>query len=256
MLIDTHAHLNDERLLGRAEEIVSGMAAANLAAIVNVGYDRASSESAFALSNKYEKLYAVLGIHPHDARLAATDDYDYIKNVANNPKVVAIGETGLDFFYDRSDRDTQKRVFIEHLELASSLKLPVVIHMRDAYEETYRILQDHKALLHYGAVMHCYMGSLEMLKRFCAFDTLYYSYGGAITFKNAKKEDVVKATPLDRLLLETDCPYMSPVPHRSKDNEPKYIHFVKDKIQESMPDVDIASVTTANALSLFKRIKI
>jgi TatD DNase family protein len=254
MLIDTHAHLNDERLLPEVEKIVKEMKSKNLEAIVNVGYDRKSSEISLELSEKYSTVYAVLGIHPHDSRLAAKEDYDFIGASALNSKVVGIGETGLDYFYDLSDRETQKRVFVEHLELADSLKLPVVIHLRDAYSDMYQLLKDNKKYLNNGAMLHCYSGSLEMLKLFLKFDSVYFSYGGAITFKNAQKEEIVLATPLDRLLVETDCPYMTPVPYRGKTNCPEYVNLVADKIKSWLPDKDIESITTANAKTLFKKI--
>lgn len=255
MLIDTHAHLNDPRLYPEAENLVANMAEDNLEAIVNVSYDRKSCEVSLKLAEKYEKVYAVLGIHPHDSRLAKRDDYDFIAKNAANPKVLAVGETGLDYFYDHSDRETQKRVFIEHLELADSLNLPVVIHLRDAYQDMYGLLNDHKRLFSNGLMLHCYSGSLEMLKQFLKFDPIYFSYGGAVTFKNADKEGVVKATPIDRLLLETDCPYMTPVPFRGQINYPKYINYVKDKIQGWLKDCDVEAITTQNAKTLFKKLK-
>lgn len=251
MLIDTHAHLNDERLYPLRADIVSRMEECNLESIINVGYDRASSELALSIAEEYEKLYAVVGIHPHDAKTATEEDYRYFESVSTNKKVVAIGEIGLDFYYDLSDREVQKRVFIEQLELAHSLKLPVVMHVRDAYGLALEILKEHKRFLEYGGVMHCYAGSKELLRDFVDLG-LHASFGGVITFKNFQKSEVVKSCPEDRLLLETDCPYMTPVPHRGKTNLPEYVSLVRDKIQEWRPEMDVERVTTENAKRLFK----
>lgn len=250
MLIDTHAHLNDERLLPIAGEIVGTMPQKGLGAIINIGFDRPSSELALSLAHTYEPLYAVVGIHPHDAKTATQDDYRYFESVSTDKKVVAIGEIGLDFYYDLSDRDVQKKVFIEQLALAHALKLPVVMHVRDAYGLALEILKENKRFLEYGGVMHCYAGSKELLKDFVSLG-LHASFGGVITFKNFAKQEVVKSCPADRLLLETDCPYMTPVPYRGKTNMPEYISLVRDKIQEWRPDIDVESVTTQNAKRLF-----
>lgn len=251
MIIDTHAHLNDERLVPLAQEIMGTMQEKGLGAIINVGYDRPSSELALKQAREYENLYAVVGIHPHDAKAQTQDDYRYFESVSQDKKVVAIGEIGLDFYYDLSDRDVQKRVFIEQLELAHALKLPVVMHVRDAYGLALEILKENKRFLEYSGVMHCYAGSKELLKEFVDLG-LYASFGGVTTFKNFGKAEVVKYCPSDRLLLETDCPYMTPVPYRGKTNMPEYITLVRDKIQEWRDDVDVESVTTRNARSLFK----
>ena len=251
MIIDTHAHLNDERLVPLAQEIMGTMQEKGLGAIINVGYDRPSSELALKQAREYENLYAVVGIHPHDAKAQTQDDYRYFESVSQDKKVVAIGEIGLDFYYDLSDRDVQKRVFVEQLELAHALKLPVVMHVRDAYGLALEILKENKRFLEYSGVMHCYAGSKELLKEFVDLG-LYASFGGVTTFKNFGKAEVVKYCPSDRLLLETDCPYMTPVPYRGKTNMPEYIILVRDKIQEWRDDVDVESVTTRNARSLFK----
>lgn len=251
MIIDTHAHLNDERLVPLAQEIMGTMQEKGLGAIINVGYDRPSSELALKQAREYENLYAVVGIHPHDAKAQTQDDYRYFESVSQDKKVVAIGEIGLDFYYDLSDRDVQKRVFVEQLELAHALKLPVVMHVRDAYGLALEILKENKRFLEYSGVMHCYAGSKELLKEFVDLG-LYASFGGVTTFKNFGKAEVVKYCPSDRLLLETDCPYMTPVPYRGKTNMPEYITLVRDKIQEWRDDVDVESVTTRNARSLFK----
>ena len=251
MIIDTHAHLNDERLSPLIGEIMGTMQTKGLGAIINVGYDRPSSELALAQAREYDNLYAVVGIHPHDAKAQTGDDYTYFESVSKDKKVVAIGEIGLDLYYDLSDREVQKRVFIEQLELAHSLQLPVVMHVRDAYGLALEILKENKRFLEHSGVMHCYAGSKELLKEFVDLG-LYASFGGVTTFKNFGKAEVVKYCPADRLLLETDCPYMTPVPYRGKTNMPEYITLVRDKIQEWRDDIDVENVTTQNARRLFK----
>lgn len=255
MLIDTHAHLNDERLIPEAEEIALNLKSDGLAAIVDVGFDRKTSEIAVAHADAFDGVFAVVGIHPHDSQYAGQADYDYFSEVSKKEKVVAIGEIGLDFYYDLSDRKTQERVFLEQLELAHGLKLPVVIHLRDAYELMLRLLKDNRRYLEYGSVLHCYSGSTEMLKEFAKLE-MYFSYGGAVTFKNANKGDVVRAMPRDRLLLETDCPYMTPVPNRGKTNYPKYVYLTAEKIQEFLPEVDVNAVSYENSLNFYKKMKI
>ncbi len=251
MLIDTHAHLNDERLAPLIDEIMGSTTEKGLEKIVNVGYDRASSELALHQAESYANLFAVVGVHPHDAKNATEDDYRYFERVATNEKVVALGEIGLDFYYDLSERDVQKRVFVEQLELAHYLKLPVVMHVRDAYGLALEMLKERKRLLEYGGVMHCYAGSLELLKEFDKLG-LYFSFGGVTTFKNFGKEEVIKACPKEKLMLETDCPYMTPVPFRGKTNMPEYITYVRDKIQSWRADFDVEEVTTENAKRFFK----
>ena len=164
---------------------------------------------------------------------------------------MAIGEIGLDYYYDLSDRDVQKRVFHEQIELAHSLKKPMIFHIRDAYGDALQILKEHRGDLEYGGVMHCYGGSTEMMREFVKLG-LHIAFGGAVTFKSFGKAEVVKAVPADRLLLETDCPYMTPVPFRGKDNIPEYIAFVRDKIQEWRTDISVEEVTSENARTLFK----
>jgi TatD DNase family protein len=250
-LIDTHAHLNDGRLLPQAESIAAAMDADGLSRIINVAWDVASAETAVNLAGHFEPFYAVVGIHPHEAKNADRQAYDKLISLAGHPKTLAYGEIGLDFFYDLSERDVQKRVFIEQLEIAHGLKLPVVVHLRDAYGEMLSILKEKRSDLAYGLVLHCYSGSEEMVREFSRFDA-YFSFGGAITFKNANKEPVLRAVPADRLMLETDCPYMTPVPYRGQTNYPRYIALVAEKLQSMFPERDIAALTTENARRFFR----
>lgn len=254
MLIDTHAHLNDERLYPEIPEIVNNMAKDGLKGIINVGYDLKSSRISVELAEKHENIYAAVGVHPHDAKYYSDKARDYFIKAAENPKVVAIGEIGLDFHYDYSPRDVQKRVFAEQLQLAHSLNLPVIIHLREAYEEMYALLNENKELLTSGFVLHCYSGSAEMAARYDRFDP-YYSFGGAITF--AKHKDIViKSIRKDRLLLETDCPYMTPAPFRGKLNRPAYVRYAGERMAEflGVSSEEIEKITTENARRLFRRL--
>lgn len=256
MIIDTHAHLNDEKLLPRADEIHSALKENGLLAVINVGYDRKSSETCVNLAADFHRYYATVGIHPHDSRLARQDDYDRFAVLAQQKKVVAIGEIGLDFYYDLSPRDIQERVFVEQMELAQSLKLPVVIHLRDAYAPMLRLLKENKNKLEYGFLLHCYSGSAEMLYEYARLGG-YFSFGGAITFKNATdKPNVIKSAPPDKILVETDCPYMTPTPFRGKTNEPKYVNLVVDRLAEILGQEreEVISVTTNNARTFFKKL--
>lgn len=252
MIIDSHAHLSDPRLINRAGEIVGGLADAGLEAVVEVGFDKASSQSAAQLSSKYPNVFAAVGSHPHEAKDYDVDCEKLYKELAALDKVVAIGEIGLDYYYDLSPRDVQKDVFARQIDLAHEVGLPVILHIRDAYKDALDILYSKRDKLGAGALLHCYSSSAEMIKQFDKFDC-YYAFGGAITFKNAKKDDVILAAPLDRLLVETDSPYMTPAPHRGEPNEPKYINFVIDKIAEvrSMKREEVVEITRQNTKRLF-----
>lgn len=248
-MIDTHAHLNDEDLIARASEIINDD---YFDAIIVPGYDYESSQTALALAIKHQKVYATLGCHPHDSKDFSTKEYDFYLQNAKCEKVVGIGEIGLDYHYDNSPRDIQKEVFKKQIDLAYKVSLPVVLHVRDAYKDTLDILTEMKDKLTNGVLLHCYSGSSEMVKEFSKFDA-YFAFGGAVTYKNAKKEDVLKAVSLDRLLLETDCPYMTPVPHRGKLNEPKYIRHTLEHIAKvlEMDEGELDKLTTQNAKRFF-----
>ena len=256
-MIDTHCHLNDEKLLPIADRIVGDFACDKIESAICVGYDMPSSRLAVELADKYDALYCAVGIHPHDADTLSAEAYQELKVLASNQKCVAIGEIGLDYYYDLSERDVQRKAFAEQIELADEVGLPVVLHVRDAYDDARKILFDMKSYLNHGLLLHCYSGSSEYVKVFDKLDA-YYSFGGAITFKNARHNIEALATvPLDRLVLETDCPYMTPVPFRGKLNEPKYVSLVLEKASEVL-DVDkdrLEKITTENAKRLFYRMK-
>ena len=252
MIIDSHAHLSDERLIGRVGEISKRLHEEGLESVFEVGFDLQSSKSAIDFADKYDNIYAIIGTHPHDAKYYDSEVEEFYLQNANNKKVLAIGEIGLDYFYDKSERDVQRDVFAKQIILADKVGLPIVLHIRDAYGDAIDILNAHKDKLNHGVLLHCYSGSVEMIKQFNKYDC-YYALGGAITFKNAKKDDVITAIPEDRLLVETDCPYMTPAPYRGQPNEPKYVNLVVDKIA-SVKGVDreiIEKMTYENTRKLF-----
>lgn len=256
MLIDSHAHLNDKRLLSELDQIIADMPKDNLEAIVNVGYDLASSKLSVDIA-KHDRVFAAVGIHPHDAKDAGQEAYDFFAQSVRNKKVVAIGEIGLDFYYDYSPREIQQKAFLEQLELADSLSLPVIIHLRDAYQIMLELLKQNKPKLKNGAILHCYSGSAEMMREYAKLG-LYFSYGGAITFKNAvEKPRIVAETPIEKILLETDCPYMTPEPHRGRLNYPKYVSLVAQKVAlyTNKPYEEIIEITNKNTKELFQKMK-
>ncbi len=258
MLIDTHCHLTDARLSSDVEDIVFRANERDLLAMITVGYDRPSSLKGAKIASKYENVYCALGVHPHDADTAVEDVYSEFRDIAfSNEKVVAIGEIGLDYYRDLSPRDIQKKAFREQIEIANELRLPVCLHVRDAYEDCRAVLEETKHLLSYGVLLHCYSGSSEMVKVFSRYDA-YFAFGGAITFSNARKNiESLMAVPRDRLLLETDAPYLTPVPFRGKTNRPELIRYVADKVAEvlSISREEADEITVRNTKELFRRIK-
>lgn len=252
MIIDSHCHLSDARLKDRQEEIISSLSANGIKSVFEVGWDLQSSKDALELSRKYSQVWAAVGTHPHDAKSYDDESESFYKRAAQDKKVIAIGEIGLDYYYDLSPRETQKDVFARQLCLAYETGLPAVLHIRDAYKDALDILAAHRDKLNHGVLMHCYLSSAEMVREFLRYDC-YFAFGGAITFKNAKKDDVIKAVPDDRLLVETDCPYMTPVPFRGQPNEPKYVNLVVNKIAEiKQTDAKvIADLTYQNTQRLF-----
>ena len=258
MLIDVHAHLSDKAFISDADEIAEKTAFCEPGIIIDTGADRESSENCYSRAQRYEKVYCVVGIHPEYADKVTTDDLKRIEEMWRSEKTVGIGETGLDYHYaENPDRETQKKAFGEMLELADGLGAPTVIHVRDAHGDTVKFLKENKKLIRSGFLIHCYSGSKELIEEYAKLGG-YFSYGGAVTFRNAKdKPEIIKATPRDRIMLETDCPYMTPVPFRGKTNYPKYVSLVADKVSEvlGLERVEVERLTTENAKRLFTRIK-
>ncbi|MEG1612540.1 MAG: TatD family hydrolase [Clostridia bacterium] len=258
MLIDTHCHLDDERLSEDMQSIILSMPSDGLESVITVGYDYRSSISAASIADKYSNVYATVGIHPHDAKNRRPSDYVDFAKLCDSDKVVALGEIGLDYFYELSDREKQQLVFIEQVELAYSLKMPIIIHLRDAYEDFYKLVLSNKSKLYYGAVLHCYSGSAEYMKQLSEFD-FYYGFDGPITYKNARHSvSALMSAPIDRIMFETDSPYLSPEPFRGKTNYPKNVKLVAEmasKILNISVD-DLTNITTENAKRLFSKMLI
>ena len=252
MLFDSHAHLNAIQYEQDIVEVIQRAKDEKVTHIVVVGFDKETISKAMELTDQYDMIYAAVGWHPVDAIDMTDEDLNWIKQLAAHPKVVAIGEMGLDYYWDKSPKDIQKEVFRKQIQLAKEVKLPIIIHNRDATEDVVRILKEENAS-EVGGIMHCFTGSLEVAKQ-CMDMNFYISFGGPVTFKNAKKpKEVVKEIPMDRLLIETDCPYLTPHPFRGKRNEPSYVKYVAEQIAELRGDTleEIATKTSDNAKKLF-----
>jgi TatD DNase family protein len=253
MLIDTHAHLIDKAYNKDLEDVLKRAAEAGVEAIINVGYTLSLARKAVVLAGAYGPLYATVGIHPHDAAGVPPNYLDMLQDLAKKPKVVALGEMGLDFYRNLSPPRIQEKVFREQLTLAKELRLPAVVHDRDAHQRVLQILKEEKAG-DAGGVLHCFSGDLGMARE--CFDLgLYISVAGPVTYKKASiLQEVVVACPRDRLLLETDCPYLTPHPYRGKRNEPAHVALVCRQIaalRAESPE-EVAGYTTENAKRLFK----
>ncbi|MGN0468600.1 MAG: TatD family hydrolase [Acutalibacteraceae bacterium] len=211
-IFDTHAHYDDEQFEKDRAQTLSFIKENGVSSVIDCGCDLDTSLKAVALSENYDFIYAAVGVHPESVNDVKESDFEQIRKLYENKKVVAVGEIGLDYHYDDLPRDKQKDIFIRQLITANELKLPVIIHSRDAHEDTLNILKQYKP----KGVMHCFSGSVETAKEILKLG-MYIGFGGAVTFKNARKAvEVAKIVPADRLLLETDCPYMAPVPMRGK----------------------------------------
>lgn len=256
MLIDTHAHLTDARYED-LDQIIANMKNDNLDKIITVAYDIESSKRCVEIAQKYKDIYATVGVHPSDAcRLIDIAKLDEIEKLTKHEKVVAYGEIGLDYHYD-DDKNEQKKWFDAQLSLLGKTDLPVSLHIRDAYEDTFDIIKAHKADIKNGGVLHCYSGSYEYAKQYLDLG-FYVSFSGSITFKNSvRAPEIIKKLPLDRLLIETDCPYLTPVPFRGKRNEPKFVTYQSQKIAEilGLEYKKTEEILRDNAYTLFKKMK-
>ena len=215
MLIDSHAHLDDLRYDTDRDNVLQRAQTAGIEAIVTIGCDLATSQAAVALAHAHPNIFATIGVHPHEAKEIGEGWYESFRSLAQHPKVVAYGEIGLDYHYDHSPREIQRQRFREQIHLARELALPLVIHTREAQEDTVMILREEGAV-DVGGVFHCFSGDMWLAKD--ALDLGFYlSFSGVLTFKNATMlRDIAKTVPLDRLMVETDCPYLAPVPYRGK----------------------------------------
>ncbi len=252
MLFDTHAHLNAVQYEQDLEEVIQRAKDEGVSHIVVVGFDRPTIKRAMELTESYDFIYAAVGWHPVDAIDMTDEDLAWIKELASHPKVVALGEMGLDYYWDKSPKEVQKEVFRKQIALAKEVKLPIIIHNREATADILEILKEENAH-EVGGIMHCFSGSLEVARQ-CMDMNFYISFGGPVTFKNAKKpKEVAAAIPLEYLLIETDCPYLTPHPFRGKRNEPSYVKYVAEKIAElrELTFEEVAHITTENAKKIF-----
>jgi TatD DNase family protein len=250
--IDSHAHLDDRRFESDRDELISSLYANDVEAVLNPGADLNSSKKALSMAEKYPFIYAAVGCHPHDSKYMSDDILNIFREMAKNNKVIAIGEIGLDYYYDNSDRVVQRKWFRAQISLAKELDLPYIVHDRDAHEDILKIMKEE----HYdGArgILHCYSGSVELSKEFIKLG-FYISLGGPVTFKNARVPKIVaKDVPFDRLLIETDSPYLAPEPYRGKRNEPKYVKYVAEEIAKirKVSIDELAEKTKENFKTLF-----
>lgn len=251
-LIDTHAHLNDAAFDVDLNDVIDRIRTQGILNVINVSEGVESCEKSLQQAEIYPELFCTIGVHPHKAAAATEQDLQKLKLLSVSSKVKAVGEIGLDFYYNFSPREIQKQVFIQFLKLSLEINLPVIIHCRDAekeMEDVFRILDHHN----WRGVIHCFTGSYEFAQKMLDLG-FYISFSGIITFKNANAlRDVVAQIPLERMLVETDSPYLAPAPYRGKRNEPAYISHVAQQIAEirNLPIDEIMRITTMNAIQLF-----
>ena len=257
MLIDSHVHLDDPRYDSDRDQVFQRASDSGIQAFVTIGCDLATSKSAVQLSESYDNVYSTVGVHPHESKEILDGWYDEFRKLAQYPKVVAYGEIGLDYHYDHSPRIVQRQRFREQVQLAKELQLPIVIHTREAQKDTITILKEEGAV-DVGGVFHCFSGD-ECLAKDALDLGFYLSFSGVITFKNASMlREIIKKVPLDHIMIETDCPYLTPVPHRGKRNEPAFVRHVAETIADIIGSGDpssfekIAHATAENTKRLFK----
>ena len=251
-MIDSHCHINDELYKNNPAEYVKEAEKAGVFQFLVVGFDEKSSELALEIANKNKSCYAAVGIHPSDAKNAKPGDLEKIKELAKSEKAIAIGEIGLDYYWDKDEsvRAQQKEFFKEQIKIANELNLPISIHCRDALEDCLQILKENP--VKHGGIMHCYAGSLEMSSEFTKLGFLL-GFGGTVTFKNSiRPKEVAKNVPSNSYVLETDAPYLTPHPFRGKENHSKYLYLVRDQIAElrNISPEQVEKETTNN----FKRV--
>lgn len=248
-IFDSHAHYTDRAFNDDRENMLGSLEELGISGVINCGADLSSSEFSLKLAENYHFIYAACGVHPEEVDNLPGNYREVLRSMAENIKCVAIGEIGLDYYWRQDNKETQKKVFEEQIILAKELNLPIIVHDREAHGDTLEILKKYKP----RGVLHCFSGSAETAKEIIKLG-MYIGFGGAITFKNARKAvEAVEILPLDRLLLETDCPYMAPVPMRGKRNNSSYIPFVAEKVAE-IKNTDaqkVLDITAENAKRLF-----
>lgn len=252
-MIETHAHMDFPEFDADRDTAIRRAQDAGVHTIINIGTDFDSCERILALAEQHERLFAVLGVHPHDAKIWNGDRAaDRLKRLADHPKVVGIGEIGLDYFRNHSPREQQKAVFIEQIAIARELKLPIVIHNRAAFDDLFGILLKESAW-EVGGVMHCFSEGVEEAVKTIDLG-FHLSVNGILTYNNSTMAVVAQKSRLDRIILETDCPFLAPHPHRGKRNEPSYIPIIAARLAElrARPVEEVVAATDENAMRLFR----
>jgi TatD DNase family protein len=250
MLIDTHVHLNSDKLYDDLENVISRAINNDVKEMIVVGFDKITNERAIEIAQKYPFIYATVGFHPTDAKDIKEEDFVLLREQLKHPKVVGVGECGLDFYWDKDHIKEQVSVFKKQIDLSIELNKPLVIHMREASEATYNVLKEYNEI---KGVMHCYSGSSEMVPLFINLG-MYISLGGPVTFKNGHKpKQVAETVDPEFLIIETDSPYLSPHPFRGKKNEPSRVKLVAEEIARlrNISYKEISDLTTRNARRLF-----
>jgi len=253
MIFDTHAHYDDEAFNEDREELLNSLAVHGIETVVNIGASIQSTKNTLQLMKQYSFLYGAVGVHPSETGELNDSLMEWLKHVAKEPKVVAIGETGLDYYWNEPERELQKHWFIRQLQLARELQLPVVVHSRDAAKDTLDIMQaEHAETI--GGVLHCFSYGVEMARKYLDMG-FWIGIGGVVTFQNGKKlKEVVEYIPLERIVLETDCPYLSPVPNRGKRNSSLNLPYVVEAISriKAVTPEEVIAATNRNARALYR----
>lgn len=253
MLIDSHVHLDDRRFNRDRDRLIKNLNSDGVELVINAGADLKSSIEGVKLSQEYDQVYTTVGVHPHYVKDMDESTIESLRQFAKREKVVAIGEIGLDFYRDLSPRDLQEKWFRRQLDLAIELDMPVTIHSRDASQAVFDIIKEYVEKHNLRGLMHCYSDSVEMARDYIDLG-FYISLAGPVTYRNARvPKEVAKEVPLDRLLIETDCPYLTPEPNRGRRNEPAYVRYVAGEIADlrGISYTDLVEATNRNTKELF-----
>lgn len=253
MIFDTHAHYGDTSFDEDRDELLQSMERQGIGRIVEVGAGIRSTKDALALADQYDFVYAAVGVHPSEIADLSESDMDWLAELAKQEKVVAVGEIGLDYHYDEPSRELQKKWFIRQLQVAAQTGMPIIIHSREAAKDTWEIMEEYCAWEN-GGVIHCFSYSPEVAKQYLQ-KGFFLGIGGVVTFKNSKKlKEVVEMAPLEQMVLETDAPYLAPVPYRGKRNDSSYLSYVVDMVAElkQMEREEIICITEENGKRLYR----
>jgi len=255
MIIDSHCHLLHSKSEKTIPKIINDAKSNNVRILLNISTQPEEFNKIIDVSNKYENVYSSIGIHPHSASLMSNENYLLINELIKNPKVIGIGETGLDFYYNHSEKNEQIENLDKHIDIAQENNLPLIIHMRDAEEEMVKVISKRFKEKEFSGVIHCFTGS-QKFADFVKSLNFYISISGIITFHNSENlRNIVKKYPLDRILVETDAPFLTPVPLRGKTNEPAYIKHTVEYMSKmlNLTNSELSNITTKNFFNLFKK---